>query len=277
MKLNRSLTALALAGVLVLSGCGDDDKDNGDAKVGESASTSASESPSESATDEPTDEATDTAEGEEVDKDDFLADMREGVEGFTTAHVTMQVASSGGDMNGEGDMSLAGDKLAMAMTMEMPALGGEAEIRLVEGFMYMKIPGQSGGKFYKLDLSDPSGPLGSLGGLTDAFDPSKSFDTFAEGLTEVTYLGEDDLDGEDLDHYQLTIDTSKVEAFKDLPGASSLPKRVTYEMWVDDDFRMRGMDMELPTGKTVVRYTDLGDPVEIEAPPASQVATMPGM
>lgn len=273
MKRRSSLTALALAGVLVLAGCGDDDKDNGDAKVGDSASSSASVSPSESSTED----ATDSAEGEEVDKDDFLADMREGVEGFTTAHVTMTVAATGGDMTGEGDMSLTGDKLAMKMSMEMPALGGEAEIRLVDGFMYMKIPGQSGGKFYKLDLSDPSGPLGSLGGLTDAFDPSKSFDTFAEGLTKVTFLGEDDLDGEDLDHYQLTIDSSKVEAFKDLPGASSLPKTITYDMWVDDDFRMRGMDMQLPTGKTVVRYTDLGEPVEIEAPPASQVATMPGM
>lgn len=272
MKVERSLITLVLAGVLVLSGCGDDDKDKGNAKVGDSASTSVSESSSESVTED----ATDSPEGEEVDKDDFLADMRAGVEGFTSAHVTMEVAASGGDMSGEGDMSLADDKLAMAMTMKMPSLGGEAEIRLVDGFMYMKIPGQSGGKFFKLDLSDPSGPLGSLGGLTDAFDPSKSFDTFAEGLTKVTSLGTDDLDGEDLDHYVLTIDSSKVKAFKDIPGASSLPKTITYDMWVDDDFRMRGMDMELPTGKTKVRYTDLGEPVEIKAPPPSQVATMPG-
>lgn len=273
MKVERSLTALVLAGVLVLSGCGDDDKDAGDAKVGDSATASTSDSPSESISEA----ATDTPQGEEVDKDDFLADMRKGVEGFTTAHVTMQVGAPGGDMNGEGDMSLTGDKLAMAMTMAMPTLGGDAEIRLVDGFMYMKVPGQSGGRFFKLDLSDPSGPLGSLGGLADAFDPSKSFDTFAEGLTKVTYLGTDDLDGEDLDHYVLTIDSTKVDAFKNLPGASSLPKTITYDLWVDDDFRMRGMDMELPTGRTVVRYTDLGEPVRIEAPPASQVAPMPGM
>ena len=273
MKLERSLTALALAGVLVLSGCGDD-KDNGNARVGDSASSSASDSPSVT----PSEDETDSSEGEEVDKADFLADMREGVDGFTTAHVTMKVASSSGDMDGEGDMEMSGDKLAMAMTMSIPALGGgDAEVRLVDGFMYMKMPGETGGKFIKLDLSDPSGPLASLGSLTDAFDPSKSFDMFAEGLTRVVDLGEDDLDGEDLDHYRLTVDTSKVEAFKGLPGASSIPKTLEYDIWVDDDFRMRGMDMDLPTGDTSVRYTDLGEPVDIEAPPASQVTTMPGM
>jgi len=274
MKLQRSLTALAVAGVLVLSGCGDDD--DGEFNVGDSASTSVSDSPSESPSESETDSSSD--EGDDVDLADFLDDMREGVEGFTTAHVTMDVAADQGDMSGEGDIELTDGNLAMAMDMSMPALGdGKVEMRLVDGFMYMKMPGQSGGKFIKMDLSDPSGPLGNLGGLTDAFDPSKSFDTFAEGLTKVVDLGEDDLDGEELDHYRLTIDTSKVEAFEGLPGSAGIPATMEYEMWVDDDFRMRGMDMDLPTGRTTVRYTDLGAPVDIEAPPASQVTTMPGM
>jgi hypothetical protein len=274
MKPTRLLTALALAGALVLTGCGGDE-DGGDAKVGDSASTTDSESPAESAT--PTEDETGSLQGEEVDKDEFLADMREGVEGFTSAHVTMKVAATGGDMTGEGDMELTDGELAMAMTMDMPAFGGEAEMVLVDAFMYMRLPGQAGDKFYKLDLSDPSGPLGSLGGLTDAFDPTKSFDVFADGLTRVAYLGEGDLDGENLDHYQLTIDSSKVKELQDLPGASSVPDEITYEMWVDDEFRMRGMEMDLPTGRTSVRYTDLGEPVDIEAPPASKVTTMPGM
>lgn len=270
MKLQRSLAALAVAGVLVLSGCGDDD--DGEFKVGDSASVSPSESPSES------EATTGTDEGDEVDEAEFLEDMREGIEGFTTAHVTMDIAADAGDMSGEGDMELTDGKLAMAMEMSMAALGdGNVEVRLVDGFMYMKMPGQPDGKFIKMDLSDPSGPLGNLGGLTDAFDPSKSFDMFSEGLTKVVDLGEDDLDGEVLDHYRLTIDTSKVKAFDGLPGGGSIPKTLEYDMWVDDDFRMRGIDMDLPTGKTTVRYTDLGEPVDIEAPPASQVMTMPGM
>jgi hypothetical protein len=275
MKLQRSLTALAVTGVLVLSGCGGDD-DNGKFEVGESASTSASESPSESPSESEADSASD--EGDEVDKDEFLDDMREGIEEFTSAHVTMDIAADQGDMSGEGDMELTDGKVAMAMDMSMPALGdGTVEMRLVDGFMYMKMPGQTGGKFIKLDLSDPSGPLGSLSGLTDAFDPSKSFDTFAEGLSKVVDLGEDDLDGEALDHYRLTVDTSKVEAFEGLPGSAAIPETLEYDMWVDEDFRMRGIDMDLPTGQTTVRYTDLGEPVDIEAPPASQVTTMPGM
>jgi hypothetical protein len=276
MKLQRSLTAVALAGVLIISGCGGDD-DKGKAKVGDSASTSVSESPSESTSSSEDETGTAAGEGEAVDKDEFLADMRKGVEGFTTAHVTMNVAATGGDMNGDGDMELTDGELAMEMTLDMPAFGGKAEMVLIDGFMYMKIPGQAGDKYFKLDLSDPSGPMGSLGGLTDAFDPTKSFDIFADGLTRVGYLGEDDLDGEDLDRYQLTIDSSKVDALKDIPGASSVPDVITYDMWVDDDFRMRGMEMDLPTGKTSVRYTDLGEPVDIEAPPVSKVTTMPGM
>jgi len=274
MKLQRSLTALAAAGALVLSGCGDDDPEG--ATIGDSASTSVSDSPSESPSESETPSGSD--EGDAVDEAEFLEDMREGVEGFTTAHVTMDIAAGSGDMSGEGDIDMTDGDLAMAMNMSMPALGdGKVEMRLVEGFMYMKMPGQSGGKFIKMDLSDPNGPLGDLGGLTGAFDPSKSLDMFGEGLTKVVDLGEGDLDGEELDHYRLTLDTSKVEAFEGLPGTAEVPKTIEYVMWVDDEFRMRGMDMDLPTGKTTVRYTDLGDPVDIEAPPASQIMTMPGM
>jgi hypothetical protein len=268
MKLERSFTALALAGVMVLSGCGGDN--GNDAQVGDSASTSASDSPSPS--------ATSSDAGEVVDKADFLADARKGIEGFTTAHVTMELAATAGDMSGEGDIELTDGKPAMAMTMSMPALGaGEIDVRLVDGFMYMKTPGRSGGKFAKVDLSDPNSPLAGLGQLADTFDPSQSLDVVADGLTKVVYLGEDDLDGENLHHYALTIDTTKVAAFQALPGGSSLPKTLDYEIWVDDDFRMRGMNMDLPLGAATVRYTNLGDPVDVQAPPASQVTTMPGM
>ena len=266
MKLERSLTALTLVGVLVLSGCGDN-KDNGNATVGDSASVSDSQSPSE----------TTPEVGEVVDRAEFLADLRRGVEGLTTAHMTMKAGTAAGEMSGEGDMEVSRGKPAMAMTMSMPALGAsDVDVRLVDGFMYVKMP-QLGGKFMKLDLSDPKSPLASLGQLTDAFDPSKTFDIYADGLTKAVYLGADDLDGENLDHYEMTIDTTKVDALKGLPAASSVPKTITYEMWVDDDFQMRGMDMDLPTGKTTLRYTDLGEPVDIEAPPASQITTMPGM
>jgi hypothetical protein len=270
MKLERSLTALALAGVLALSGCGNN-KDNGNATVGDSASSSVSDSPSASDTQSP------SGTGEVVDNAEFLADLQRGMEGFTTAHLTMQAGTAAGDMSGEGDIGLSGGKLAMAMTMSMPALGaGDIDVRLVDGFMYMKMP-QLGGKFMKVNLADPKGPLASLGQLTDAFDPSKSLDMFAEGLTRAVYLGKDDLDGENLDHYQLTMDTTKIAAFKNLPRAANIPKTMTYEIWFDGDFQMRGMDADLPTGKTKVRYTHLGEPVDIKAPPASEVTKMPGM
>ena len=86
-------------------------------------------------------------------------------------------------------------------------------------------------------------------------------------------------DGEQLGHYKVELDTSKVKQFKELPSQAEVPKTVAYDLWLDDDNRMRKMTMEMAMGgaptKMEVAFTDWGEPVDIAAPPASEIVEQP--
>jgi len=263
VNLTRRLAALVLLGSLALTACGDKDKDSSDARAGD---------PAVSAGSEP------EAAGDDVDIDDFLADLRDGTESMTTAHMTMTMDVGGMSITGEGDVDYTHGEPRAAMTMTVPGQPGEMEMRIIGTIFYMKIPGQTDGKFAKLDASDPNGPLGQLGSMLESMDPAKSFELYADGFTRATYLGEDERGGDTLDHYRVYVDTSKVEAFKDLPSTAGIPKEFDYEIWMDDDHIMRGMTMALPGGMggtMDMTVSDLGEDVSIEAPPASQIITKP--
>ena len=56
-----------------------------------------------------------------------------------------------------------GDSTAMQMEMTLPT--GRALVRLVDGVMYLAMPGMTPeGKYLKLDTNDPNSPFGNLGG-----------------------------------------------------------------------------------------------------------------
>lgn len=279
MKLGTRLSALALVSALVLTGCGDDTK-NDDAVAG--APGTSSSSPGTDATDAATDAETDgadtdTAAGEAVDIDDFLADLREGADDMTSAHMSATMELAGQAMEMEGDVDYNDGEPRMLMTMTVPGMGG-MEMRMIGKVIYMKIPGQTGGKFVKMDLSDPNGPLGEMSSLFDQMDPAKAFETYSAGFTAATFLGQDEHGGEMLDHYRVKVDTSKVDQFKQLPSQAGVPKTLEYDLWLDDDHRMRGMKMDVPGAGTMdMTVSDLGKDVTVEEPSESEITTMPGM
>ena len=54
-------------------------------------------------------------------------------------------------------------------------------------------------------------------------------------------------------------------------GAGDLPKTVTYTLYVDQDHLMRRIDMTIAGQSIQMLVSDWGKPVEIAAPPASQI------
>jgi hypothetical protein len=281
VKLNTRLSALALVSALALAGCGDDTKDD-DAKAGDSGSSeTASATDPTDATDAPEtdDDSDDVSAGETVDKQEFLEDYRDGVEQLTTARLEMTMDLMGEKATGKGEIDYTGSSPEMAMTLSgSQSMGGDMEMRMLDGIMYMKTA-QSGGKFLKLDLAALAEQMGpGMGDMFKNMDPVSSFELYADALTKVTYLGEDEHDGADLEHYETVIDTTKVEAFKNLPSSANIPKTLTSEMWLDDENRLVGYTSDIPSAGTVEMWlSDFDTDVTIEAPPASQVTTMPGM
>ena len=100
-----------------------------------------------------------------------------------------------------------------------------------------------------------------------------------EGDQHLATEGVQDVDGETLDHYTATVDTKVL--LEDLPteaqGSSGLAPTVDYQMWFDQDGLIRkfSVDMGASVGTSEGTFDDWGTDVDIEAPPASEVTTMP--
>ena len=221
------------------------------------------------------------SEGEEVDKDEFLADFRDGLEASTTAAITMTMdLGTNGKMTAEGEADYTTEPPSMAMNMELPTMAeGGMEIRLVDGVMYMNMGQMTNDKFMKLDLSDPSNLPPGMDQLTEQMDPLAAFEQFGPALTSVTYVGEEDVDGDPAQHFTMVMDTSKIDTFKDLPAGAGVPKELEYDAWFDDEFRFRQLAMEMEAGGTPVKMemqaSEWGEDVEIEAPDPDDVVEMP--
>lgn len=264
-----TVSVLALGG---LAACGDDSGDT---------DTDATDSTSQVAGEPEADD--DLEAGDEVDAAEFVKTVTDGLEASTTAHVTMTMTlGSAGEMTAEGDLDYTTTPPNVAMTMSSPMGGGDMDIRMVDGIMYLSMGQLTQGKFIKIDPSDKKGPLAGMGmdGMLDQMDPGKALQNLEGGISKVTFVGEED----DLDHYELSIDMQEMLAQmgNDLPPAaeSQMPDAITYDLWLDDEGRFTKMSMdELPmggaSGSMEMTVSGWGEDVDIEAPAASEITEMP--
>ena len=210
------------------------------------------------------------AEGEEVDGQEFLADLEAGFEEASTARFGMEMDAQGSPLTADGRVDYATNPPTMDVTLSMPSAGMErVQMVLVDGVMYLQLPQLGGGKFVRYDLSDRTSPMGDQ--LARQMDPRASFESLGKGLTSVTYLGEEDVAGEGLDKYELAVDTAKMDA----QDAQGLPRQVDYLLWVDDEMLMRQLEVTVQGSTVTMTMSEWGEPVNIKAPAASKVVEMP--
>jgi len=266
MTVRRALVSATVPVVLLaLAGCGDD---TSVAKASSSSTSASTASPSDSGSGG---SAGSAGSGAPVTGEAFAAVLKSALDKATTAKLSMDLGGSAGSAEGEADYTKSPPELAM--TMKLAELGGDVEVRMVAGTMYMK-SASFGDKWVSASLDDPSSPLGSLGGL---FDMTKDLQAFADAVTSATRAS-DDVDGETLEHYTATVDTQKLLA--SMPAlssaAGSLPETMTQEWWFDDDGLIRKISGGFGASDMTMTFSDWGDDVSIEAPPADEVTSMPG-
>jgi hypothetical protein len=271
---SRSLTAIAAGAALVaaLAGCGGSgDKADKGKDAGASSSTSESSSPSASTS--PTADATgavdtgDTghaaAPGERLTVDNLVPTMLAAMREKKTAHMVMDIGSSVG---AEADLRYTGSGTDMKMSMDMGPT--KASVILVGNVMYMQQ--SAGGKYLKIDSSDPT--MGSILKQMSSLGPESSISAMKGALKKVEYVGSDTVDGDKVSKYQVTVDTTAMaDTLGGAAGLGDLPKTVTYDLYVDHDHLMRRIDMTVQKQHIDMRVSNWGKPVEIKAPPASQV------
>jgi hypothetical protein len=235
-----------------------------------SSSTSSSADPSQ---------ASDDTKGQTVPSAQFLAMVKAGAQKLTTAKFTMSMDASGQQITADGALDMTGDAPAMRLSMDLSGMGTPTDMILLDGTMYIALP-SSNGSYMKMDLTDPNGPLGSMGDTLGGIDPKSLMDQLSPDVfKKVVYRGTQSVRGEDLKRYSVTLDTTAVPMLKGMPSSStaSLPKVMTYDLWLDDQGRMAQFKMLMKKVLSMtMTYSDFGAPVDIKAPDPSKVQAMPG-
>jgi len=279
VRFRRHLAGVAVPLLLfTTAACGGSDEPADDA-----ADTPSATEPSETVTEEEpeteeSEEPAPAAEGE-LTTETFLPALKEAVKGNESVHIEMNLETAGQVLEAEGDAQFDEDDPAMALRMQGPAFGtGVADVRLVDDAVYLSIPPLTQpGEFIKVDPNDPNDPLAAnLGDLTDSLDPTGTFDAFDAGLREVTYVGEESVDGETLDHYRVKVDFEAASKAQGQPVIPGVPKFVTYDIWVDDANLMRRIDFTLGSQVDLtMTASEWGEPVTVKAPPPSKITKAP--
>jgi hypothetical protein len=229
---------------------------------------------------------------------DLGALVQHNASGKNAAHIQLAMTIPGaGDITAAGDMKFAGAQSAEQMTMTLPGMG-DLQMVMVGKIIYLKIPsslaGLAGGSstkpWTKVDLNS-SGALSSLGStanLADQADPTQLINQIAQSGT-ITGVKSETLGGVATKHYSITVDVQKMiatmgsgsaaeqQAMSGL-GAHSMP----FDIWVNSD----NLPVKITTKLAVpgltggagasevdmtVTYSNWGESVNIQAPPADQV------
>jgi hypothetical protein len=274
----RSLTLrrAALAAVVplalgALAACGNDDSTTA-ADPGAPSSSTPSD-PSSSAT------ADSGNSGRTVDPAAFVNRLKNAARSLTTARFTMTMDLGGQSVQAKGALDMTGDRPAMQISMDLTGTGTATDLRIVDGTLYIQDPTSGSGKYIKMDLSDPNGPLGDMGDALDSYNPDQLISKLSpDTFRRVTDLGSESVAGRELEHYRVVIDTSAAtQVFKNLPSTASLPKTMTYDMWLDGQDRMAKFTILMKrVSQVTATYSDYGADVHISPPAPSQVMEMPG-
>jgi lipoprotein LprG len=196
-----------------------------------------------------------------------------------SAHMSMTMKGAA-SMTAEGDMTYEAGASDMRMTTVMPHLGkGKFEIRVVDKVVYIQLPGMTApGKFVAIDPKDQGSPLAKgFAGLTEQMDPLASVKSMEAAVTKVDRVGVTKVDGAQVDHYRVAVDTAQM--MKDLkqPNTPGMPESLTYDMWLDDDNLMRKMAFDVSGAQVEMLLTDWGQPVHVERPAAGDIVKAPGV
>lgn len=196
-----------------------------------------------------------------------------------SAHVQMKL-SGPATLSADGDLSFQGSDPSMQLTMSMAQLGaGRMQLRLVHGVIYLMIPRATpAGKFLKIDPADPKNPMGkSLGHLSQQMDPMSSFRAMRAGVQSVRYVGHGTVQGTATDHYVVKVKSAPLLRSMRQKAVPGVPATLTYDMWMDNRDLLRRMRFAVAGEKTEMTMSKWGEPVTVQAPPASKVVSGPSM
>lgn len=189
---------------------------------------------------------------------------------------TLKTQVSTSTIRGTGVADLTRAKPASRTSIDAGG-GMKLESIIVDGVFYFRGGPYGADKWLKIDPTASSG-LGAIAGQFSSGDPSAALKAL-QGAAKVTKKGSSRVNGVDTIEYDVVVDgAALIKANPNLARVkSSLPKTVTYQLFVDGEHRLvRLANVFAVSGQkslTTIDFSDYGKPVSIEAPPASETTT----
>lgn len=193
-----------------------------------------------------------------------------------SAHIDMAIGAAGQTIKAQGDVAIGSTPADSAMTMTMDMGATSFDMRLVDQMLYMNMGQMSGGKFLKLDLTDENNSFTKqFGQVMDQMDPARQMAELKKAVTSFEAKGDPEtIDGVKAQPYVVTVETSKVQSFQDLPDSSKglIPDTIVYTMYVGPDDLLRRMTFELAGSTSTINYSKWGAPVDIKVPSDDEIS-----
>jgi hypothetical protein len=220
----------------------------------------------------------------------------------------MSVSAAGQEFSMSGEADVDNEHQRIDMTMDLGMLGGEMQMVMDGGVVYMRSPlfSDVGTEWISMDPGemDPAAAAQFGGFGAGTTDPSAFLGLFA-GVFDVEAAGAQELKGVPTTHYVGTIDLRKVlEGFSNVVGKDvdavtrkqlemavdqfeslGIDERIPFEIWIDDEGLPRRQRITMDFGDLVpgpeqasmemsVDYSDFGKPVDVRIPRPSEVTDM---
>lgn len=211
-----------------------------------------------------------------------------------SARYTFSSSAAGQQVTGTGAFTLKDDRFDTVLTVTVP--GQEAgtstiEARIIDRTIYVKLPAEDApeGKSWLKIAADDDSPLAEgigpvLEQLTGSSDPSSGLQAL-ESAESFSSEGTETIDGVETTKYVAVIDLTKAAESATGPTKKGYQALVDagvtqqdYSVWLDGDDLIRKFSTTVGTGAQATTaegtYTAWGEPVDVEAPPASEIATL---
>jgi hypothetical protein len=206
------------------------------------------------------------------DRDSIIPAMEEAFGDATSSRIQMEMTGPA-EMSMDGRMQMAERFEDGEMEMTLEVQGQRLDLRLVDGLIYVSgPPATPQGKWLEVDPQDPQDPLAQqFAGITRSGDLNTTFSAFKAGLNDVEYVGEEEIDGETVDHYVFTVDAAKAAQAQGQAMPPGGPEEISYDVWLTEDDLMRRVSFALGPMEAVIDATEWGEPVEVDKPAAADI------
>ncbi|MFD5213088.1 DUF6612 family protein [Microbacterium sp. NPDC058345] len=219
---------------------------------------------------------TETASGT-MTADDFVQRINDAQYEAGSSHFVQTMDVQGQKIETSGDLVVDEDPSKVKMTMTM---AGGIEMRMVDGELYLNMGEVTGGKFYQAPKDGSNPMVEQLNSSVGQANIGQQLEAFKTALKDFkAEEGAETIDGVETTKYTLTLDTEKLfEAQKtEVPEGADIGDTIEYEMFVGPDDLPRRLVMDIAGTAMNMEFSNWGEDVTVEAPPADQITdTLPG-